>query len=181
MYLIIKGFFEPYPEQILERCDTFSQASKRMWELATACDSNFVGRLIGDDYMYTFDTYYLVVKQAKKYFESQVLLKNKVDKKDKIYISGAVSSDADYYNKFENAAKMLAKEFPYHTIVIPTRLSKITEQGSLLYKEYLLIDMFLLSSCSAIYLLDDWEESAGAIAEVFFAQACGLEVMPLLD
>jgi hypothetical protein len=69
MYAIVKGYFEPYPEHIIEQCDTFHQASKRLWEMAENTKSNFTSSLIGSEYIYTFDNFYLKIEQVGKEIE----------------------------------------------------------------------------------------------------------------
>ena len=45
------------------------------------------------------------------------------------------------------------------------------------YESSLVVDIIMLSHCDAIYLLPDWKESPGAIAEAAFAQAVGKEII----
>lgn len=84
----------------------------------------------------------------------------------RVYISGAISNDENYKEKFANAEKKL-KEMGYD-VVNPTVLDSI---DGLTYEEYMKLDIDLLDMCDAIYMLKGWEKSCGANREYGYALA----------
>lgn len=92
------------------------------------------------------------------------------DRAKKIYISGAISSDPGYRQKFAVAEKRLTHQG--HIVLSPARLP-----DGLAYEEYMYIDLAVLTICDAIYLLPCWINSPGAKREKNFAEALGKEVI----
>lgn len=76
----------------------------------------------------------------------------------RIYISGAISSDINYQEKFEKAAMEL--KAAGHTPISPTDLP-----GGLTEGEYMQLDHLLISFADAVFMLDDWTASTGAQIE----------------
>lgn len=87
----------------------------------------------------------------------------------KIYISGAISNDPNYKDKFDAAEKGLIAEG--HLIVNPAK----NNAGD--YAEYVDIGLFELMRCDAIYMLPDWRTSVGARLELHYATATGKIVL----
>ena len=52
--------------------------------------------------------------------------------------------------------------------------------GTTFYREILLLDIMALQQCDIICLLPDWDESPGAKAELYFAEAIGLKVKQMI-
>lgn len=82
----------------------------------------------------------------------------------RVYISGKISGldKKEYMSHFADAEKKLL-EMGHETInpakyndMLPTTLS---------WDQYMWIDLFLLSLCDGIYMLDNWKSSKGAKAE----------------
>lgn len=103
----------------------------------------------------------------------------------KIYLSGKIGGSAVSKATLEKFSKreryLLAGG---HKVFNPTcsglglraeELSKI--HGTDFYREILLLDLAELKMCDAIYMLPDWGDSPGAIAELAFARAIGLNVI----
>lgn len=90
----------------------------------------------------------------------------------RVYISGAISNDENYKEKFANAEKKL-KEMRYN-VVNPTVLDAI---DGLTYEEYMKLDIDLLDMCDAIYMLKGWEKSRGANREYGYALAKDLIIL----
>lgn len=100
----------------------------------------------------------------------------------RIYISGKIGeeviSDATR-QKFARAEKML-KDRGNQPINITgewmqqsMRWAFEWQQTRLYYEAILLYDLHVLSSCRAIYMLEDWKDSPGAKSELTFARATG--------
>ena len=89
----------------------------------------------------------------------------------KIYISGAVTSDPDFRKKFDKAEKLL-----YTKGYIPVNPVKGEEDGKD-WSYYMKKDIQKLLSCDAIYVLSDWYDSKGARLEINIALELGLEVI----
>lgn len=87
----------------------------------------------------------------------------------KVYISGKITGDTDYKQKFDRAAEFLCNIG--HEAINPTVID-----AQLTYDEYMRIDLAMLSVCDAIYLLDGWEDSNGANIEYNAAKQKGLRV-----
>lgn len=79
----------------------------------------------------------------------------------RIYISGPISGTADYKKRFEKAEKDLTAKG--YEVINPVKVAEVLPVLS--YHEYLTIDMALLSAAKAIYMLEGWQNSSGAIEE----------------
>ncbi len=88
----------------------------------------------------------------------------------KIYISGAITSDPEYKDKFARAEKMLTDQG--HVAINPARLP-----AGLDYEDYMYIHLATIHICDTIYMLPDWESSPGAKREKHFAETLGKKVM----
>ena len=88
----------------------------------------------------------------------------------KIYLSGKITGDADYRKKFGKAAEKL-QNFG-HSVFNPAVLPDGFE-----YEDYMKIDMTALSTCDAIFLMNDWKTSPGAVREKKEADKLGLKVL----
>ena len=90
--------------------------------------------------------------------------------KKKIYLSGKISGDPHFKEKFAQKAKELTeKGFQvYNPTVHPDMFS---------WEEFMELDLLALSKCDSIYLLDDWKDSRGAKIEYDEAVRLGKEVL----
>lgn len=87
----------------------------------------------------------------------------------KIYLSGKITGDRNYRRKFNEAAKKL-ENYGYavfNPAIMPDGFD---------YEDYMKIDLMALSACEAIFLLDDWKSSPGAVREKNEADKLGLKV-----
>lgn len=102
----------------------------------------------------------------------------------KVYISGKIGeqelSDATR-EKFAKAEQLLRSKG--YRVFNPTTsgLGNYAESlartnNTAFYIEILLLDLRMLSTCDAIYMLPDYEESPGAMVELAFAEAIGMPV-----
>lgn len=99
-------------------------------------------------------------------------------KKKRVYISGAISgmTREEYMKHFADAEAHL-KRMGYNacnpTKALPSRFLWIYR--TLGYNLTLVYDMFLLSRCDYIYMLDGWEQSNGARLENHAAVVFGIQ------
>lgn len=91
-----------------------------------------------------------------------------------IYISGPITKDKDFYNKFKNAETKLKDEG--YEVINPARIG-IMLPKSFEHKDYMDIDFALMQKCEAIYLLRGWRASIGAVNELSFARQRGMKIM----
>lgn len=89
----------------------------------------------------------------------------------KVFISGKITGDNGYKEKFKRAEMRLKREG--HIVLNPT----VLPEAGFEHEEYLHICCAMIYVCDAVYMLDDWAESEGAKIERRFAMARGKEVM----
>lgn len=92
----------------------------------------------------------------------------------KVYISGAITGTSDYMARFAAAEKHLTSMG--HKVFNPARINSQLPDGTS-YEEYMSVSLCLLDLCSAIYMLDGWNESRGANREYGYAVAKGKILM----
>jgi hypothetical protein len=87
-----------------------------------------------------------------------------------IYISGKMTGvenfNRDKFNSMADKLKELG-HIPLNPAVLPDGLD---------YNEYIRIDLCILRAADAILMLDDWEDSKGAIMEKKYAEFLNLKV-----
>lgn len=91
----------------------------------------------------------------------------------KVYISGKMTglSRERIRRKFEAAAHYIFEQGD--TPVNPAQLG-ITQLD---YEDYMKIDFALIDICDSVYMMNDWEESPGAIRELHYALSQGKGVI----
>lgn len=92
----------------------------------------------------------------------------------KIYLSGKITGDKNYRNKFNQMASVL--ENLGHAVYNPAILPEGFE-----YEDYMKIDLCALSTCDGIFFLYDWQDSPGAIREYEVAKKLDLKVLTAKD
>ena len=75
-----------------------------------------------------------------------------------VYISGAISSDPNYQEKFASA-QMVLESLGYH-VISPTMIPPYLAED-----EHMDIDIVLVSVCDTLCLLPDWTKSNGSHTE----------------
>ena len=94
--------------------------------------------------------------------------------RQRVYISGRMSglSEEEYCKRF-NSAEALLKTKGYK-VFNPARWGWFMKHLS--YKRALGLDLFLMSFCDRVYMLEEWTMSSGARAEHTYARSCGMVV-----
>lgn len=88
----------------------------------------------------------------------------------KIYLSGKITGDVKYRQKFGSMEKELLS---YGYVVFnPAILPDGFE-----YEDYMDLDLLILSRCDAIFLMRDWKNSPGANREYEEAKRLGLRIL----
>ena len=82
----------------------------------------------------------------------------------KIYISGKITGTTDYIQRFERAEKTLSKYIVINPAKVNAQLPTETT-----WEEYMQMSMTMLRMCNAIYMLNGWEDSKGAVLEYNYA------------
>ena len=88
----------------------------------------------------------------------------------KVYLSGKITGDAGYRQKFEAVQNELTSYgyVVFNPAVLPDGFE---------YEDYMSLDLLILSRCDAIYLLRDWKNSPGAKRELEEARRLGLQIL----
>lgn len=86
-----------------------------------------------------------------------------------VFLSGQMTGDPHYRQKFQEVAKMLRD---HGAIVLHTA----DMQPGLPYEAYLRVSLVMLRECDSIYLIGDWHDSPGARRERREAERLGLDV-----
>ena len=80
----------------------------------------------------------------------------------KIYLSGKITGQADYLEKFAAAEERLANEG--YDVINPARVNDCLPKSTS-YWDYMRMDITMLEMADAIYMLKGWEDSKGARLE----------------
>ena len=88
----------------------------------------------------------------------------------KVYLSGKITGDTGYRQKFEVVQNELTSYgyVVFNPAVLPDGFE---------YEDYMSLDLLILSRCDAIYLLRDWKNSPGAKRELEEAKRLGLQIL----
>ena len=88
----------------------------------------------------------------------------------KIYISGAITKNEKAEAQFERAEKWLKENG--HQPINPLKVGKPLNE-ILSHEEYMKLSFTLIDIADGVYLLDGWQGSEGAKAELSYAKAIG--------
>lgn len=100
----------------------------------------------------------------------------KLDGIDKVYLAGPMSGHIDYGFPVFNAAAQQLRELGY-VVLNP---AETAGGASHLEREwYFRFDFAVIANVDAIFLLPGWKDSAGAKAEVVYANEIGLGIYEL--
>lgn len=98
-----------------------------------------------------------------------------MDTTKRIYISGPITHDPEYMNKF-NAAEIWLIEQGYTSIINPAFVAKFLPDD-FTHENYMQIALAELRQCEAVYMLKGWKESVGALREYQEAVDRGMEIV----
>ena len=90
-----------------------------------------------------------------------------------IYISGKITGNENYKNDFLRAECWL--KLNDYTPINPAKLDEALPK--LTYQQLMAIDYKLIELCDAIFMLDGWQKSKGACAELSYAKSLGKKVL----
>ncbi len=90
-----------------------------------------------------------------------------------VYISGKITGDENYKEKFNKAQERINELFPYHSFINPAEVNLPKCCG---WADYMEICLKLLSRCNSIVMLPDFRESKGAMIELQYAKAMGIAI-----
>lgn len=98
----------------------------------------------------------------------------------RIYISGAITGDKDYLEKFTSIEKSLTKRG--FKVINPAKLAGIMPSDAT-HEDYMTVCVSLLHLCDAIYVLKDWVKSEGAKEEIEVAKKLRIKIyyQPITD
>ena len=91
----------------------------------------------------------------------------------RVYLSGAISSNANYERDFSKAQKKL--ESQGYEVVNPCFLK--TYLPFLKWEDYMKIDLGLIDTCDSLYLIQGWTKSKGSRFELEYAKLHGKTIM----
>ena len=88
----------------------------------------------------------------------------------KVYLSGKITGDSNYRQKFSSMEKELLSYgyVVFNPAVLPDGFE---------YEDYMDLDLLILSRCDAIFLMRDWRNSPGAKREYEEAKRLGLRIL----
>lgn len=93
----------------------------------------------------------------------------------KIYISGKITGDENWKEKFNNAEKVLIEKFKDCVIFNPILTAKYENKIS--WEDFLIVDFAFIDISDAIYMLSDWKDSKGANREFEYAKSKGKKII----
>lgn len=107
------------------------------------------------------------VEEIFKRVKEQIFKKiNEIQKPQIIYLSGKISGDKNYKEKFEKYKKKFTAEG--YIVLNPAEIS-LPEYSNSWY-QYMMVCLNLLKNADIIFLLDDYKDSTGALIELEFAK-----------
>lgn len=94
----------------------------------------------------------------------------------RIYISGPVTGREDYVERFTRAEMEIQEKFGENAQIInPVQVCAALPDME--YEEYMKLCLCLLDMSEAIYMLDGWQQSAGANREFGYALAKNMVII----
>lgn len=84
-----------------------------------------------------------------------------------IYISGKITGDSNFREKFNQAKDLIMQQHPNEDIINP---ADITLPECCGWQDYMDVCLMLMNKADTIYLLNDWRDSKGACLEYGYAK-----------
>lgn len=97
----------------------------------------------------------------------------------KVYISGSISADPNYKQKFEEATQRIRNATERIEDLETIVLNPAVLPDGLTVEDYMMIDLQILRSADILVLLPDWFISTGAKLEKLFCQYIGKTTMTM--
>jgi hypothetical protein len=94
----------------------------------------------------------------------------------KIYISGKITGDPDYFEKFNSEESRLTNHGYY-----PANPAFLVDENEKDWNKAMKIALREMLLCDGVSLLPDWQESRGAKIEERLARELGIEVRPCAE
>lgn len=94
----------------------------------------------------------------------------------KIFISGKITGDENYIEKFTKAEELLTSR-GYYDIVNPAIICSSLNKKTTTWQQLMDISETLLGMCDAIFMIEGWEYSTGASIEHATARANDIKVI----
>lgn len=87
----------------------------------------------------------------------------------KIYISGSITNNDNYYNEFKYAEMEILKNgnVPFNPV----------KNIGFEYKDYIDMGLCELMHCDAIYMIKGYKHSRGAMLELEYAKTVGMKII----
>lgn len=101
-------------------------------------------------------------------------------KKKKIYLSGKITGDPDFREKFARAADVIRREYPEYRVVNPVDLPGEPPESARTEAErwrwYMIRDLRVLARCDLLVNLPGYVDSCGSRVENEFARGVGMQI-----
>lgn len=97
-------------------------------------------------------------------------------KKERIYLSGAITNNPNYKKEFASSAKYFRKKGL--RVINP---ASYPTHKNWTWEDYMRRCIKLLSECTAIFMITEWKNSKGACLEHYIAEQLGLEIVDFTD
>lgn len=94
-----------------------------------------------------------------------------------IYLSGPITGDKAYRQKFKSAAVQLKTRG--YAVVNPAELDDVLPVEAMTWEQIMDVCMDLLGRCEALVQLPGWETSRGCQREYGYAQGADMIVLPI--
>lgn len=92
-----------------------------------------------------------------------------------VYISGKIRGNENYYADFKKAELWL--KLKDYAVINPAKVVESLPLTKMSESQIMKIDYALIDVCDAIFMLDCWQKSKGACAELSYAKSIGKKVM----
>lgn len=90
-----------------------------------------------------------------------------------IFISGSITNEPKYIERFQEAKEYLEDKYPECNIVSPADIDLV----GIDYRICMNVTLALLSLCDTIYMLNNYKNSDGALEELEFAKNNGHTIL----